>query len=253
MKALITGASSGIGKDMAIYLMEKGYEIIAVGKDEEKLKLLQQEYPKVTRYIVKDLSIEQNCYDLYEETKQEDLDIVINNAGFGSVGRFVDEPIDRAIVMAKVNSIAVHILFSLYLSDMVKKDRGNILNVSSISGFMPGPNMASYFATKAYTYRLTQGVQQELKEMKSKVKVSVVCPSPTHTSFDEVANLKFKMPYMTSKFVARKAIDGMLKGKRVITPGFYATGTKIFAKIFPDRLVGKVVGTIPMKRYKDRT
>ena len=152
MKALITGAGSGLGKDMAIYLMEKGYEIIAVGKEEEKLKELKEKYPKIIKYIAMDLTIEENCYKLYEETKAEDIDILINNAGFGYVGKFIDEPIERAINMAKLNSIAVHILFSLFLQDMVKKNKGKILNVSSISGFMPGPNMATYFATKSYIY-----------------------------------------------------------------------------------------------------
>lgn len=252
MKALITGAGSGLGKDMAIYLMGKGYDIIACGKEEYKLEQLKNEYPKVIRYIVKDLSIEKNCYDLYNEVKDEDIDILINNAGFGSIGRFVQEDLDRAINMAKLNCIAVHILFSLFLQDMVKKNKGRILNVSSISGFMPGPNMATYFATKSYVYRLTESVWQELRDMKSDVKVSVVCPSPTHTGFDEVANLKFKMPYMTSEVVARKAVDGMLSGKRVITPGFYATATRAFSKLFPDKFVGKVVGSVPQKRYKDR-
>lgn len=252
MKALITGAGSGLGKDMAIYLMEKGYDIIACGKEEEKLIKLKEEYPKVIRYIAKDLSIEKNCFDLYNETKDENIDILINNAGFGSIGKFVDEDLGMAINMTKLNCIAVHILFSLFLQDMVKKDKGNILNVSSIAGFMPGPNMATYFATKSYVYRLTESVWQELKDMKSKVKVSLVNPSPTHTGFDDVANIRFNMPYMTSKFVARKAVDGMLKGKRVITPGFYATGTRVFSKLFPDTFVGKVVGNVPQKRYKNR-
>lgn len=251
MKALITGAGSGLGKDMAIYLMEKGYEIIAVGKEEDKLKELKENYPKVIKYIAMDLTIEENCYKLYEETKNEDIDILVNNAGFGYVGKFIDEPIERAINMAKLNSIAVHILFSLFLQDMVKKNKGKILNVSSISGFMPGPNMATYFATKSYIYRLTQSVQQELKDINSKVTVSVVCPSPTHTGFDAVANLKFKMPYMTSEFVAKKSINGLLKGKRVILPGFYSKATKVLSKIVPDRIVGKVVGSVPQKRNKD--
>ena len=124
MKALITGAGSGLGKDMAIYLMKKGYEIIAVGKEEDKLKELKENYPKVIKYIAMDLTIEENCYKLYEETKNEDIDILINNAGFGYVGKFIDEPIERAINMTKLNSIAVHILFSLFLKDMVKKNKG---------------------------------------------------------------------------------------------------------------------------------
>ena len=123
MKALVTGASSGLGKDMARYLITKGYNVIAVGKCEQKLKSLQQQYPKNIKYIVKDLAIEKDCYDLYEITKHENIDIFINNAGFGSVGPFIEESLEISIEMAKVNCIAMHILFSLYLKDMVKKNK----------------------------------------------------------------------------------------------------------------------------------
>lgn len=248
MKAVVTGASSGIGKSMVKYLGSLGYEVIGISKDEDRLIELKKEFSFVTKTITKDLSIEQNLYDIYEDLKNEDIDIFVNNAGFGTVGTFDETSLETEVGMMKVNVMATHILFKLFLKDMVKKNKGAILNVSSISGFCPGPNMATYFATKAYVYRLTQSVWLELKDKKSAVKVSVLCPSPTTTRFDEVANVKYEMKYLTSDFVAKEGIDGLLKGKWVTTPGMTGKGVKIISKILPDKLVGKIIGSYPEKR-----
>ena len=248
MKALVTGASSGIGKEITLELARRGYEIIAVSKDEERLETLKKEVPQVIECISMDLSKEENCFNLYEQVKEYDIEVLVNNAGFGTVGEFVNTDLKWELSMIDTNCKAVHILFKLFLKDMVAKNKGYILNVASIAGFAPGPNMATYFATKSYVYRLTQSVWQELKWNKSDVKVCVLCPSPTHTNFDEVANVKFNMNYLKSSYVAKSGIDAMFKGKWCITPGFLGKGAKVISKILPDRIVGKIMGSVPKKR-----
>ena len=250
MKALITGASSGIGKDIAKELAKRGYEIIAVARDEERLKKLKEELPQVIKTISMDLSIRDNCYKLYEMTKGNDIDILVNNAGFGTVGSFVETDLDWEVSMIDTNCTALHILFKLYLKDMVKKDKGRILNVASIASFGPGPNMATYFATKAYVYTLTESVYQELKWMKSNVTATALCPSPTVTRFDEVANVEFSRKDLSSAYVAKYAVKGMLKGKYTVTPGFMGKGTKILSKMFSDKIFGRITGKVPHKRNK---
>lgn len=248
MIALVTGASSGIGKDITYELIKRGYEIIAVARDQDKLDELKSKLPQVIECIAMDLSIRENCFKLYEMTKKYDIDILVNNAGFGTIGNFTETDLGKELGMIDTNCTALHILFKLYLKDMVKKDKGYILNVASIASFSPGPNMATYFATKSYVYRLTQSVYQELKWKKSKVKVTALCPSPTRTAFDKTANVKFKMNYLTSEYVAKCGVKAMLKGKWCVTPGIVGKIDKIGAKILPDKLMGKIIGKVPEKR-----
>ena len=172
MKALVTGASSGIGRDMAKELAKRGYNLILVARDEQKLKEVSEEikniYKVEAKVIQKDLSIKQNCIDLYNEVKSEDIDILINNAGFGVHGNFVETNFEKEIKMLETNVMAVHILMKLFLQDMVKRNSGQILNVSSMAAFSPGPLMAGYYSSKAYVYRLSECVKTELKMAKSK-------------------------------------------------------------------------------------
>ena len=189
MIALVTGASSGIGKDITYELIKRGYEVIAVAREQDKLDELKSKLYQVIECIAMDLSIRENCFKLYEMTKKYDIDILVNNAGFGTIGNFTETDLAKELGMIDTNCIALHILFKLYLKDMVKKNKGYILNVASIASFSPGPNMATYFATKSYVYRLTQSVYQELKWKKSKVKDTALCPSPTRTAFDKTANV----------------------------------------------------------------
>ena len=149
----------------------------------------------------------------------QDVDILINNAGFGLFGRFKNTDLTKEINMIQTNVTAYHILMKLYLQDMIKKDAGHILNVASIAGFMPGPLMATYYATKNYIVALTRAVRKELKKEHSKVKISMLCPGPVDTNFNKVADVKFKIKGLTSEYVAKYAIKNMLKGKFIIIPG----------------------------------
>lgn len=187
-----------------------------------------------------DLSNKENCEKLYEETKNEDIDILINNAGFGVHGKFYDTDLDKEVQMIETNITAVHILMKLYLKDMIKKDRGHILNVASMAAFGPGPLMSSYYASKAYVYRLSQGVKTELRKNNSKVKISVLCPGPVRTNFNKVAGVDFAAPSLSSEYVAKYAVKKLLKNKFTIVPGTFMKITRFFEKIMPHNLVSNV-------------
>ena len=238
MKALITGASSGIGRDMAKILSKKGYDLVLVARDEEKLQEVKKEIETNSQIISMDLSVEKNCKKLYEQVK--DVDLLINNAGFGVHGKFYDTDLDKEVQMIETNITAVHILMKLYLKDMIKKDRGHILNVASMAAFGPGPLMSSYYASKAYVYRLSQGVKTELRKNNSKVKISVLCPGPVRTNFNKVAGVDFAAPSLSSEYVAKYAVKKLLKNKFTIVPGTFMKITRFFEKIMPHNLVSNV-------------
>lgn len=205
MRALITGASSGIGRDMARVLAKKGYDLVLVARNAETLKQLAEELKEKQQIkietIAMDLSIIENCKELHKKVK--DVDILINNAGFGDCGNFTKTSLEKEISMINTNIVAYHILMKLYLIDMKAKGSGKILNVASIAGFMPGPLMSTYYATKAYIVRISESIREELKKEKSKVQISILCPGPVSTNFNKVANVKFKMREANSMKVAR--------------------------------------------------
>ena len=240
--AIVTGASSGLGKEFVKLLSaKKGLdEIWIISRNEEKLKDVASKIKTNTRIITMDLSNKENCEKLYEETKNEDIDILINNAGFGVHGKFYDTDLDKEVQMIETNITAVHILMKLYLKDMIKKDRGHILNVASMAAFGPGPLMSSYYASKAYVYRLSQGVKTELRKNNSKVKISVLCPGPVRTNFNKVAGVDFAAPSLSSEYVAKYAVKKLLKNKFTIVPGTFMKITRFFEKIMPHNLVSNV-------------
>lgn len=238
MKALITGASSGIGRDMAKILSKKGYDLVLVARDEEKLQEVKKEIETNSQIISMDLSVEKNCKKLYEQVK--DVDLLINNAGFGTCGDFTKTNLDKEINMINTNITAYHILTKLYLKDMVEKNSGKILNVSSIAGSMPGPLMCAYYSSKAYVLRLSEGIREELNKKKSNVKISVLQPGPVNTNFNNVAGVKFNLSSKSSEYVAKYAVKNFLKGKFNIVPGFMIKCAKFMSKITPDFIVAKI-------------
>ncbi len=239
MKILITGASSGIGKDMARILAKKADELILVARDITKLEEVKKELEKETKVeiISMDLSKEENCKEIHNRVKN--VDILINNAGFGECGNFTKTNLDKDLNMIKTNVIAYHILTKLYLTDMKAENKGKILNVASIAGFMPGPLMATYYATKNYVVRLSEAIREELKKEKSKVQISILCPGPVATNFNKVANVKFNLREADSMQVAKYAIKKLEKGKFYIIPGIDVKIAKIGAKLLPTTLVSK--------------
>ena len=248
MRALITGASSGIGRDMAKILSKKGYDLILVARDEEKMKELAKELKTNVQIISMDLSIEENCVKLHDEIK--DIDILINNAGFGTCGEFTKTDLVKEIKMIKTNIIAYHILTKLYLKDMKEKNSGKILNVASISGFMPGPLMATYYSSKAYVVRLSESIRTELKKANSKVQISILCPGPVNTNFNNVADVEFAIKGLSSEYVAKYAIKKFEKGKFYIIPGFSIKCARIAVKFAPSNLVSKITYKIQKRKIK---
>ena len=239
MKVLITGASSGIGKDMARVMAKKADELVLVARNVEKLEEIKKELEKDAKIEIlsKDLSIEENCKEIHNQV--QNVDILINNAGFGDCGNFTKTSLEKDISMIKTNIIAYHILTKLYLTDMKEKDSGKILNVASIAGFMPGPLMATYYATKNYVVKLSEGIREELKKEHSKVQISILCPGPVETNFNKVANVDFHLREANSMDVAKYAIQKLEKGKFYIVPGIDVKIAKFGAKILPANIISK--------------
>lgn len=249
MKALITGASSGIGKEISLYLASLGYDLVLVARRTDKLNELKNSIKNVkVKVISLDLSREQDCYDLYEYTKNDNIDFLVNNAGFGAYGKFSEVPLEKEISLINTNVRAVHILTKLYLLDMLKRDKGYVLNVGSAAGFLAGPTFSSYYASKNYVVRLTEAIHEELRRDHSNVKVSVLCPGPVKTSFNDVANVKFLLNGLDASYVAKYAVDKTLKGKMVITPGFTMKATKFFEHFASEKLLTRVSYNLQMKK-----
>lgn len=235
MKALITGASSGMGKDMAIELSNRGYDLVLVARRKEKLEEIKNQLKTNVEICVMDISIEDNCYQLHKQ--YNDIDILINNAGFGLFGKFNEIDINKELQMINTNIKAVHILTKLYLQDFIKKNSGYILNTASTAGFFSGPLMATYYATKGYVLKLTEAINEELRHIKSKVYVGALCPGPVNTEFNDVASVKFSVKALSSNYVAQYAIKKMFKNKKIIIPGLSNKLLIIISKILPRKLV----------------
>lgn len=250
MKVLITGASSGIGRDMARVLATKGYNLVLVARNKERLgklaKGLKEKNKIEVETIAMDLSVVENCKELHKRVK--DVDILINNAGFGDCGNFTKTSLDKEINMINTNITAYHILMKLYLIDMKAKGSGKILNVASIAGFMPGPLMSTYYATKAYIVRISESIREELKKEKSKVRISILCPGPVNTNFNQVANVKFHMREANSMQVAKYAIKKMEQGKFYIVPGIDVKLAKIGAKLAPTPFISKITYMVQKRK-----
>ena len=213
MKALITGASSGIGRDMARILSEQGWDLILVARRKDKLEKLKKQLKTDVKIITMDVSSTFNCTKLYNRVKDEDIDLLINNAGFGKFGEFNNIKLDEELDMIDVNIKAVHILTKLFLNDFVEKDKGYILNVASSAAFQSGPLMATYYSTKAYVLHLSEAIYEELRKNKSNVSISVLCPGPVRTEFNKVAKVKFNLKSLESYDVAEYALKKTFKRK----------------------------------------
>ena len=240
MKALVTGASSGIGEQISYELANRGYDLILVARDKANLDRVAKNIKTKTKVIVCDLSEEKNVRDLYEKTKKENIDILVNNAGFGLFGMFDETDLDRELEMIDVNIKAVHILMKLFLKDFVKRDRGYILNVASSAGFLAGPKLNTYYATKNYVLKLTLAVYEELRNKKSNVHISALCPGPVDTNFNKVAKGSFTVKAASPEFVAKYAIDKMFNKKLVIIPKLSVRLGVLAGRIMPTKLMLRI-------------
>ena len=218
MKALVTGASSGIGKEIAYYLDKLGYELILVARDKEKLEEVQKKLSKKSKIVLIDLANEKKIKDLYMIVKNENIDLLVNNAGFGLFGDYEEVDLLKELEMIDVNIKAVHILTRMFLKDMEKKGQGRILNVASSAGLLKGgPLMSTYYATKSYVVSFSLAIYEELRRKNSNVKISILCPGPVNTNFNDVAGVKFNLKSLSAEYVAKYAIDEMLNKSVKIT------------------------------------
>lgn len=248
MKALITGASSGIGRDMARILSEQGWDLILVARRKDKLEKLKKQLKTDVKIITMDVSSTFNCTKLYNRVKDDDIDLLINNAGFGKFGEFNNLKLDEELDMIDVNIKAVHILTKLFLNDFVEKDKGYILNVASSAAFQSGPLMATYYSTKAYVLHLTEAIYEELRRKGSNVSVSVLCPGPVRTEFNKVAKVKFSLKELESYDVAEYALKKTFKKKLIIIPGWTIKLGTFANRLLPRKLMLKIIYKIQKKK-----
>lgn len=246
MKALITGITSGIGLDISKVLSDMGYEIIGISKDSKKLEQIKNEYG-YTVYKV-DLSNRDEVINLCDIIKSIDIDVFINNAGFGDVGYFSETSLDKELSMIDVNIVANHILLKCILNKMLVRNSGYILNVSSSASFMPGPFMATYYATKAYVTRMTEAIYEEIRRLGKRVYIGALCPGPVDTNFNNVAGVKFSISGCSSSYVARYAVDKMFKNKLIIIPTFKMKFACFMSKFMPRKILLKITYNIQRKK-----
>lgn len=240
MRALITGASAGLGREMAKLLAARGYDLVLAARREDKLRELAAELPTVCRVIAADVSDETECRLLYEAARGDDLEVVVNNAGFGLFGEFTATSLDDELRMIDTNIRAVHILTKLALQDFTARNRGYILNVASSAGFLPGPLMATYYASKNYVLRLTEAVREELRQQKSAVKISALCPGPVNTEFNQVAGVRFALAGLSAPRVAREAVEGLFAGKACVVPGVTMKAMTFARHFASDSLLARI-------------
>lgn len=236
--ACITGASSGIGKEFAKQLAKRGYNLILVSRNTTALKELAEQLPCKCRIISCDLSKEAQCIQLAERLKKYNIHILINNAGFGDLSSFQTANLAKSLDMINVNIKALHILTRKLLPEFVKKDRGYILNVASSAGLLPGgPYMSTYYATKSYVTSLTAAIHQELKEQHSHVHISMLCPGPVDTNFNETANVSFALPGICASYCVSYALKEMAKGTLTIVPSFTMKLAVIASRFVPQNFL----------------
>lgn len=242
MKALITGGTSGIGRCMAEELLTRGYEVYIVSRKEGDLAKTRERFPngKITFWSY-DLIQEEECYRLLKESESIDFDLFINNAGYGDIGRITKTSLEKEVNMVKLNDIATLILVKSFLVRFIQKGKGRVLTVASAAAFGVAPYMNVYYATKAFVYSLAHGYYRELKDMKSAVSLSVLCPGPVKTRFEEVANAKFTIGSITPEQCAKTAIQGLLKGKFEIVPSFKIKLGHVFAHLLPKKWISRIL------------
>ena len=248
MRALITGASSGIGLDMAKYLAELGYDLVVVARSHDKLLELKNNVNTNVDIYSYDLSVVDNCYKLYDELIDKKIDIVINNAGYGIFGDYTVDNLEIDLNMIDLNVKCLHILTKLFVNN---KHTKYILNVASSAGLMKGgPLMSGYYATKSYVCNYSLALYEELRRNKDNKHISILCPGPVDTNFNKRAHVKFNLKSLSSEYVAKYAINMMFKNKLIIIPGFTVKLGIFMTRFLPTKLLLKITYNIQKKKNK---
>ena len=231
---------------MAIYLSTLGYDLIVVSRSRSKLEKLKNKVNTNVEIFEYDLADTKNCFKLYDNIKNEKIDIIINNAGYGLFGSYKDTSLESELDMIDLNVKCVQILTKLFVNNNYVK---YILNVASSAGLTKGgPLMSTYYATKSYVCNYSFAIYEELRRNKSRKVISVLCPGPVDTNFNNRANVIFNIKSLSSVYVARYAIDKMFKKKLIIIPGFSVKLGMFFMKFLPTKLLLKI--TYNMQKRK---
>lgn len=248
--ALITGASSGIGKEFAHIHAEKGGDLIIVARSKDKLEALkselEQKHNVSVMVIVKDLTQLEASKEIYDEVKASGVEVtyLINNAGFGGRGKFHEREWEQDLAMINLNITALTALTRFFLSDFVKRNSGKILNVSSTASFMPGPLQAVYFATKAYVTFFSNAIAEELSD--TKITVTTLMPGATETDFGKVSGMDKTSLFdksVSARSVAEDGYNGMLKGELDVVSGltFSQKVMTSFIPVMPKKMILKQI------------
>lgn len=252
---LISGPTSGIGFEMAKIFSEKGFNLILVGRNKERLEKISRELENEKckcEIVVADLSDSKIHKKIFEQTKNHEVEILVNNAGFGLYGEFLETDLEKEIEMIQVNIVALTTLTKLFLPQMVQRKRGKILNVASTAAFQAGPLMAVYYATKTYVLHFSEAISEEL--IGSGVSVTALCPGPTESGFQKEANMDSsievlqKRNLMDAKSVARIGYNALMKNKVIEVAGFRNKLTSELVRIIPRSMTRKIVKRIQMKQ-----
>lgn len=246
--ALVTGATSGMGLELALNFARDQINLILVSENQQALERIQEKIKKEYRVdveiISKDMIDDTAVLEIYTEVKKRNLhvDYLINCAGFGAFGRFKEIPVQREKDLVKLNVLSLLEMNKRFVPDMVKRQFGYILNVASLSSFLPGPLMANYYATKANVLSLTEAMHEELKE--ERIIVTALCPGPVNTNFQKVAKLKqsknMDTYMMEAKQVADLGYGGLWRGKAVVVPGWKIKFVPFLVRLMPRALARKV-------------
>ncbi len=244
MYAFITGASSGIGREFAILLAEKGYDLILIGRRNERLIELKSKLEETYHIHIKtsatDISVEENCNALIQNYSSLPIEIVINNAGLGTVGEFStlsEHDIEKDLEMIKTNVIAPHI-FTKFFAGHIKS--GYILNVSSITAFTQPPLFATYGATKSYLYALGSAVNYEMKQQKKDISITTLCPGSVRTEFYRDGGTQSNTCIITARQCAEIALDGMFKRKELVIPTVSMKLSYHLTRILPKSIMNPI-------------
>ena len=246
--ALITGASSGIGLELAELFAADGSDLVLVARREDRLKeladRLESEHGVKVHVLPKDLSEPKAPDEIFAQLKKEKIqvDVLVNNAGFGVKGIIPEIDLDQQLDMVQVNVKALTHLTRLFLPGMIERGYGGVLNVGSLAAFQPGPNLAVYFATKAYVLSYTEALAEEISN--PDIKISCLAPGPVRTEFGEKSDLEdsllFKVSLMDSEPVVRAGYEGFRKGKVIVIPGLKQQIVPFLNRFTPRSMVRKI-------------
>lgn len=250
--ALITGASAGLGEQFATLFARDGFDVILTARNTAKLEAVAERlriHQAKTYLISEDLSKPGAAHRLYAAVKERNLtvNVLVNNAGYGTSGDFLDSPLEKEAEMVNLNCTALLELCHLFGREMRERKDGKILNIASTAGFQPGPYMSTYYATKAFVLSFSEGLAHELRN--SGVTVTCHCPGATHTSFAATAGIGgtrlFKSPTVaTAEAVAADAYEAMQQGEVLAIHGFLNAITAFSTRLAPRKVLRQIAAAI---------